>query len=882
MAFRELAYQTRALDALDAYLKALGEEKRGYDEVAALIAAKPNLKIPYPDFPGDAWDRLKAADGLPKHRAHITASPRTTGHGQPVPNVTLKVPTGGGKTYLACAALSRIFGRYLSSNTGFVLWIVPNEAIYTQTVKALRDRQHPYRQTLDRAAAGRVMIFEKGDPLNRANVDSHLCIMVLMLQSSNRDNQESLRLFRDRGDVRGFTPGDGEQGAHKALRDAIPNLSIYDLGDGAAAWPMVKDSVGNALRIIRPVVVMDEGHRAISDLAFRTLYDFNPLFVLELSATPKDVQERRATATKPAMAGRTANILVEITGRELEQEGMIKMPLNILPMASDDWTATLRASLAKLDELSAAAKANQGEGGLYIRPILLVQAERTGTEQRDSGFIHADDVKAWLIAAGMDEAEIALKTSQVNDLDKPENRELDSPKCRVRVIITKAALAEGWDCPFAYVLCSLAANGNESAMTQLVGRILRQPHALRTGVPALDESYVFTHRAETRAVVAAIKTGLENDGLSDLVQDVVLKDPAGKAVTKRPLNRRDAFRTTDIALPQVLWIETGQQARPLDAESDLFSVIDWHGLDLSDFVRDLPANAHVAESQLVRISTGEEKDFVTEAAAPVRLTQEFDGAHAVRMITDIVPNPFVARELVETVLTGLVARGLDNVTIGGMSAFIIDELRKVLSRYRDEQAAVLFSAALDSGQIEFRVRGDHGDWKAPDHIWTSAEENAPQLPSKTGGALERSLFLPVYAQELNTEEQSVAVYLDAEAVIRWWHRNGTDRQSYAVRGWRRGNVYPDFVFAALRDEDRTRIVAVETKGEQLSGNLDTVYKTTLLDRLSAAYGTQGQANGGDLAKHRTAIDFQAAVVTFGKIKAELPVLIHGDAGAMKD
>jgi type III restriction enzyme len=252
------------------------------------------------------------------------------------------------------------------------------------------------------------------------------------------------------------------------------------------------------------------------------------------------------------------------------------------------------------------------------------------------------------------------------------------------------------------------------------------------------------------------------------------------------------------------------------------------------------------------------------------------------MITDIVPNPFVARELVETVLTGLVARGLDNVTIGGMSAFIIDELRKVLSRYRDEQAAVLFSAALDSGQIEFRVRGDAGDWIAPDHIWTSAVENATKLQTNTGGPLERSLFLPVYAQDLNSEEQSVAVYLDAESVIRWWHRNGTDRQSYAVRGWRRGNVYPDFVFAALRDEDRTRIVAVETKGEQLSGNLDTVYKTMLLDRLSAAYETQGQANGGDLAKHRTAIDFQAAVVTFRKIKAKLPVLIHGDAGAMKD
>ena len=67
-----------------------------------------------------------------------------------------KVPTAGGKTWLAVRGVSRIMGRYMGmplpegSNFGFVLWIVPNEAIYTQTLKNLRNRQHPYRQELDR------------------------------------------------------------------------------------------------------------------------------------------------------------------------------------------------------------------------------------------------------------------------------------------------------------------------------------------------------------------------------------------------------------------------------------------------------------------------------------------------------------------------------------------------------------------------------------------------------------------------------------------------------------------------------------------------------------------------------------------------------------
>ena len=283
MAFRELEYQGRALAALDDYLERLGEERGKADLVAKLIAENPGLGIPLPDFPAKAWKRMAADKGVPGGRAF---SARHSGDGQPVPNVTLKVPTGGGKTYLACAALSRIFGRYVSANTGMVLWIVPYEAIYTQTLKALRNRDHAYRQTLDRAAAGRVRVLEKGDTLNRADLAANLCVMVLMLQSSNRENQDSLRLFRDRGDVHGFVPSDAEQGPHKDLLEAVPNLSAYDLADGGFGWPMVKSSMGNAMRIVRPVVVMDEGQRAVSDLAYRTLYDFNPAFVLELSATP--------------------------------------------------------------------------------------------------------------------------------------------------------------------------------------------------------------------------------------------------------------------------------------------------------------------------------------------------------------------------------------------------------------------------------------------------------------------------------------------------------------------------------------------------------------------------------------------------------------------
>ena len=293
--------------------------------------------------------------------------------------------------------------------------------------------------------------------------------LLLMLQSANRETQDSLKMFRDRGDVHGFFPPEGEQQAHQAALAQTPNLDAY-----VGMFPMVKDSLGNALRIIRPMVVLDEGHRAISDLAFRTLYGFNPCFVLELTATPLDVQPRGGNNPREA---RYANVLVEIMGRDLDREGMIKMPLNLDPRQGTDWKATLNAALARLKSLDGDARKLKANTGRYIRPIMLIQVERTGSDQRSSKHIHAEDVKDWLLTAGFDAAEIAIKTAEQNDLNQPENQDLLSPTNRVRAIITKQALQEGWDCPFAYVLCALAASSNLNAMTQLIGRILRQPGA---------------------------------------------------------------------------------------------------------------------------------------------------------------------------------------------------------------------------------------------------------------------------------------------------------------------------------------------------------------------------------------------------------------------
>src|SRR5690625_5860865 len=59
--------------------------------------------------------------------------------------------------------------------------------------------------------------------------------------------------------------------------------------------------------------------------------------------------------------------------------------------------------------------------------------------------------------------------------------------CPVRFVITIQKLREGWDCPFAYVLCSVAELNSPVAVEQILGRVLRMPKARRKRHDALKD-----------------------------------------------------------------------------------------------------------------------------------------------------------------------------------------------------------------------------------------------------------------------------------------------------------------------------------------------------------------------------------------------------------
>ena len=437
----------------------------------------------------------------------------------------------------------------------------------------------------------------------------------------------------------------------------------------------------------------------------------------------------------------------------------------------------------------------------------------------------------------------------MNDLKAPENLDLLSSNSPVRVIITKQALQEGWDCPFAYVLCSLATSSNLSAMTQLVGRILRQPYATKTGIEPLDQCYVFCHHAKTNEVIAKIKDGLEQDGMADLADEVRNNsDDNGGGGKGRLVSRRKGFEDIEIFMPVINWVD-GATVRPLDYEQDVLLAIEWKAIDLAPLAKLIPKNVQQGASQMTQITVG---DGTVGDFFPSMLSQsvdefsEFDPIYATRIIADIVPNPWIARELVQHLLDLLHADGFDDKKLGELSSLILQELRKYLTAERDLLAEQHFMQQVYDSRVQFRLRTDSHNWHIPKTMETNRAENSPKLLRKSGDPVEKSLFAPVYQLDFNNDEADVACYLDEEKALVWWHRNVAKSGQYFVQGWRKNKVYPDFIFAVARTDSSQKFVVIETKGDQLEGNLDTNYKRKLLDVVNERYAFENVKKAGEL------------------------------------
>ena len=793
---------------------ALGEVRRFLDLLVEWRGKEATAREIDPDITFDwvqrAWE--KAGTGRPYH-------PRKNGLGEPLPCFCLKIPTGGGKTLLATKVIDQVHTYYRRRQNGLVLWIVPTTQIYRQTLKALKDRDHPYRQQLDVASAGKTLVLEKNSGFTPADVRERLCVLLLMLPSANRATREQLRMFRDSGGFDRFFPAEDDAGAHERLLARIPNLDTFDAGTGV--WGgLTKTSLGNTLRLLQPLIILDEGHKAYSRNAKATLEGFNPAMVVELSATPP----------------REANVLVEITGAALNAEQMIKLDLHIHNKASVSWQDTLLAAIEHRERLEAQAQEHEAQSGVYIRPICLVQVERTGREQRGAGFIHAEDVRDYLLRHPSLSAEhVAVKTSGRDELKEvDEAGGLLSRECPIRFIITKQALQEGWDCSFAYVLAILTNPSSKSALTQLVGRILRQPYASKTHVAALDESYVFCFGRRGGDLLRDVRKGFGIEGLQGLEERVIADEDdgprPGDLVTAR---QREQFRNaaSKLVLPAFM-IRDGRRWRPVYYETDILSRVPWGDVDLTPLF-DLPLETGGVKDVTVRAGLEFEPLFADAEGASAGVNAEggIDYYFAAGHLVDVLPSPWRGAEAARMVFGKLLARHPREQVVANY-LFVLEELRKHLEAERDRLSRQVFGALLDDGTMRFIVVTDDLAFnRLPAAIESPRTER--QANREDGSQYQQSLFERTGEGDLNSLENKVATYLDRQARLFFWYRNRA-RKDYFVQGWKPRRIYADFIWTLEADEPNAddpfhQVFVVETKGIHLKDSPDAAYKRSVFD-----------------------------------------------------
>ena len=467
-------YQVQALDALDVYLREA---------------------------------RLAGARSAFESQTGYGYNPEPFGE---TPCVCLRIPTGGGKTLLAAHALGRMAREYPSlAPQPLALWLVPSETIRAQTLNALASPGHPFREALAQGCGESVRVCSLEDVATLSPQDFDACAVVVVatIQSFRIEDTDQRNVYAFSEAFEPHFRGLPANASNALL--GLPNACVTaeEAASAKAGREMLARFVGQArwslanwLALRQPYVIVDEAHNTKTERSFEALKRLNPALILELTATP--VPKR-------------TNVLFHVSAQQLQAEAMIKMPIALIEHLRG-WQAAVFDAVQNQRLLEAEAQQEEAEAGpnqgAYIRPIVLLQA------QNSTDAVNVDVLRAHLVDELHIPAEqVKVATGTQRELD---GLDLSSRACPVRFIITVQALREGWDCPFAYILCSIQNIRSATAVEQLLGRVLRMPYAIRRSRPALNKAYA--HVTET-------ETGQAANALADRLIDGMGFDPLDMA-----------------------------------------------------------------------------------------------------------------------------------------------------------------------------------------------------------------------------------------------------------------------------------------------------------------------------------------------------------------
>lgn len=793
------SYQKRAIEDLNSYLYFLSKEK--------------SLEKAWESFWGSKGEKVGNGidfKGVRKYTDTI----------KQVPNICAKIPTAGGKTFLACASIKVICDEVYKEQKGkpkFVIFLVPSEAILSQSLKNLKNQDHPYRMRLNTDFGNSVSVFDASnlnDGLNE-NTLSELNIAVLSFASLRTKDKNIRKLYQENGSL-------------YSLKDRIKD-KLEDSDEM---------SVVNVLRSFQPIVIVDESHNAKTELSLAMLKDLNASFIYELTATPKE----------------SSNVIHITKASELKKDNMVKLPVFLynLPSSND----VILNAISIRHKLEEQAK----NESLNVRPIVLFQAN-SGTDDKKESF---EKIKQKLISYGIPATQIAIKTANINEI---AGIDLMKKECGIRYIITINALKEGWDCPNAYVLASLANRNSKTDVEQLIGRVLRQPYATRCACKALNASYVLTSSNNFNLTAENVVVALNGAGFSrdDFRQEDFAKNTEVKK-GKKPNDDADLFAefnndekyenkeynneeyedddNVDVSSEVINIAESGEQKYVENIQNEE-EIVD--GYKIKFEVPKLP----VFVRKMSNLSTLFGDEYSYELFEPAMLDNDFKISDKDRQInfdsanieliyvdtdeneipqyqhtSNLQKNDFVeffktcppeskTKHCVDKIYYILNNnRSFDGIDSGDLKRYIELVIGDLTSEQvaelpdKKEIYAELIGNKIKALRTEFRQKRFY-ELLDTHKIEVRAEFSLKKAikPKESNATRPKSLYEEEISK-LNDFERRLLDAIVACDNIKWWHRNADrDEKYFHINGFI--NHYPDFLAATKSG----KIVAVEAKGD---------------------------------------------------------------------
>lgn len=443
-------------------------QRKEYQETALGIL-KDYLEVARVHGAADGFARITRDLGLSRPYKPLPPLPET-------PYLCIRIPTGGGKTYMAARSASIASNIYLEDEYPVILWLVPTNVIREQTLETLQKPGHPNREALMDAFKGQVKVLDISEftQIRPQDLRDRACVVLGTFASLRVKDTDGRKVYAHNEHLEPHFVN---------IPAGVDGLETIEEGVDKGK---PKFSFRNLLTLHRPLVIIDESQNAATKLMHEVFERIQPACVFEFTATPTS----------------NSNILYNVSASQLKHEQMIKLPIELTQHQS--WEEAIQDGLLTRNKLADIAAKEVD----FVRPIVLIQAEEKGRE------VTVEVVEKFLVeTCRLPRERIAIATGKQRELDGVNLFDSDN---KIEAIITIEALKEGWDCSFAYVFCSVATVHSKKDVEQLLGRVLRMPYARERVHTELNRAYAHVSSASWTKAAEQMEDCLVDMGFDQL------------------------------------------------------------------------------------------------------------------------------------------------------------------------------------------------------------------------------------------------------------------------------------------------------------------------------------------------------------------------------